>query len=83
MIELEVIPACQSYGVGIIPWSPLGGGLLGGVLQKVAEGRRADARMQERIEKHRANWRHTKGSAAKSANVLPMWRWHGCSSNLP
>jgi aryl-alcohol dehydrogenase-like predicted oxidoreductase len=54
MIELEVIPACQSYGVGIIPWSPLGGGLLGGVLQKVAEGRRADARMQERIEKHRA-----------------------------
>jgi aryl-alcohol dehydrogenase-like predicted oxidoreductase len=54
MIELEVIPACQSYGVGIIPWSPLGGGLLGGVLQKAAEGRRADARMQERIEKHRA-----------------------------
>jgi len=54
MIELEVIPACQSYGVGIIPWSPLGGGLLGGVLQKVAEGRRADARMQERINKHRA-----------------------------
>ncbi len=53
MIELEVIPACQSYGVGIIPWSPLGGGLLGGVLQKVTEGRRADARMQERIEKHR------------------------------
>ncbi len=53
MIELEVIPACQSYGVGIIPWSPLGGGLLGGVLQKAAEGRRADTRMQERIEKHR------------------------------
>ncbi|MGB9750727.1 aldo/keto reductase [Roseiflexus castenholzii] len=53
MIELEVIPACQSYGVGIIPWSPLGGGLLGGVLQKAAEGRRADARMQERIDRHR------------------------------
>ncbi|MFQ3684574.1 aldo/keto reductase [Roseiflexus sp.] len=53
MIELEVIPACQSYGVGIIPWSPLGGGLLGGVLQKAAEGRRADARMRERIDKHR------------------------------
>jgi len=51
-IELEVIPACQNYGVGIIPWSPLGGGLLGGVLQKAAEGRRADARMQERIAKH-------------------------------
>lgn len=53
MIELEVIPACANYGLGIIPWSPLGGGLLGGVLQKAAEGRRADANMQERIEKHR------------------------------
>ncbi|PMP85623.1 MAG: aldo/keto reductase [Roseiflexus castenholzii] len=53
MIELEVIPACQSYGVGIIPWSPLGGGLLGGGLKKAAEGRRADARMQERIDRHR------------------------------
>ena len=31
-IELEVLPACEHYGVGIIPWSPLGGGLLGGVL---------------------------------------------------
>src|SRR3954451_96789 len=27
MVELEVIPACQSYGLGLIPWSPLGGGL--------------------------------------------------------
>ena len=32
MIELEVVPACAAYGVGIIPWSPLGGGLLGGAL---------------------------------------------------
>lgn len=53
MIELEVIPACANYGLGIIPWSPLGGGLLGGVLRKAAEGRRADTNMQERIEKHR------------------------------
>ena len=41
MIELEVVPACESYGLGIIPWSPLGGGLLGGVLQKTDGGRRA------------------------------------------
>ena len=27
-IELEVLPACQAYGVGIIAWSPLAGGLL-------------------------------------------------------
>jgi len=39
-IELEVIPACLGYGLGLIVWSPLAGGLLGGVLQKPAEGRR-------------------------------------------
>ena len=32
MVELEVIPACRYYGLGLIPWSPLGGGLLGGAL---------------------------------------------------
>jgi aryl-alcohol dehydrogenase-like predicted oxidoreductase len=52
MIELEVIPACQGYGLGLIPWSPLAGGLLGGVLQKI-EGRRASERMQKEIEKVR------------------------------
>ncbi len=29
-IELEVVPACLEYGLGIIPWSPLGGGWLTG-----------------------------------------------------
>ncbi|TGB05681.1 aldo/keto reductase [Streptomyces sp. MZ04] len=38
--EMEVIPAAQDYGVGIIPWSPLHGGLLGGVLKKEGEGSR-------------------------------------------
>ena len=40
MVELEVLPACTAYGLGVIPWSPLAGGLLGGVLKKVQEGRR-------------------------------------------
>jgi aryl-alcohol dehydrogenase-like predicted oxidoreductase len=35
MVELEVIPASEHYGLGLIPWSPLGGGLLGGVLGKI------------------------------------------------
>jgi aryl-alcohol dehydrogenase-like predicted oxidoreductase len=30
-IELEVLPACRAYGLGVIPWSPLAGGLLGGM----------------------------------------------------
>lgn len=40
-IEREMIPACNYYGVGIIPWSPLEGGLLGGVLKKLDKGRRS------------------------------------------
>lgn len=38
--EMEVIPAAQDYGLGVIPWSPLHGGLLGGVLKKETEGKR-------------------------------------------
>jgi aryl-alcohol dehydrogenase-like predicted oxidoreductase len=52
-VELEVLPACRHYGVGVIPWSPLAGGLLGGALQKVSEGRRADPEKLAEIEKHR------------------------------
>jgi aryl-alcohol dehydrogenase-like predicted oxidoreductase len=37
-IELEVLPAAIDYGVGVIPWSPLNGGLLGGVVRKQREG---------------------------------------------
>lgn len=52
-IELEVIPACRMYGIGIIPWSPLAGGLLGGVLAGASEGRRASDRIRDSIEKNR------------------------------
>jgi aryl-alcohol dehydrogenase-like predicted oxidoreductase len=54
MIELEVIPACQSLGLGLIPWSPLAGGLLGGALEKATAGRRASEGQQKAIEKNRA-----------------------------
>ncbi|HEY4608362.1 MAG TPA: aldo/keto reductase, partial [Ilumatobacteraceae bacterium] len=46
-IELEVLPACRDYGVGVIPWSPLAGGLLAGVLEKAEGGRRADDRRRD------------------------------------
>ncbi len=36
--EMEVIPAAQAYGLGVIPWSPLHGGLLGGAIRKEREG---------------------------------------------
>lgn len=53
MVELEVLPACKAYGLGVILWSPLGGGLLGGVLQKIKEGRRAEKDTQKEIEEKR------------------------------
>ncbi|MBK9714961.1 MAG: aldo/keto reductase [Kouleothrix sp.] len=53
-IELEVIPACRAFGLGLIPWSPLAGGLLGGALQKASAGRRADERMRQNVEQSRA-----------------------------
>lgn len=48
--EMEVIPAAQDYGLGVIPWSPLHGGLLGGVIKKeVQGGRRASGRASETL----------------------------------
>jgi NDP-hexose 2,3-enoyl reductase len=37
-VELEVLPAARHYGLGVIPWSPLHGGVLGGVLRKQRDG---------------------------------------------
>jgi NDP-hexose C3-ketoreductase / dTDP-4-oxo-2-deoxy-alpha-D-pentos-2-ene 2,3-reductase len=53
-VELEVLPACQHYGLGVVPWSPLHGGLLGGVLRKERQGhRRTSGRAVEALEQHR------------------------------
>jgi aryl-alcohol dehydrogenase-like predicted oxidoreductase len=53
-IELEVLPAALEYGVGVIPWSPLNGGLLGGVLRKEHEGaRRMHERSRATVERNR------------------------------
>ncbi|MCC5847225.1 MAG: aldo/keto reductase [Verrucomicrobia bacterium] len=52
-VELEVVPACRGYGLGLIPWSPLGGGLLGGALKGESGGRRSGKGFADRVEKHR------------------------------
>ena len=52
--ELEVVPACEAYGVGLIPWSPLGQGLLAGILAKAeGEGRSASERTRDRLQGRR------------------------------
>jgi aryl-alcohol dehydrogenase-like predicted oxidoreductase len=53
-VELEVLPAAQHYGLGVLPWSPLQGGLLGGVLRKDRSGqRRLEGRAAEAVAKNR------------------------------
>ena len=77
-VELEVLPACKHYGLGVIPWSPLAGGLLGGVLEKQAQtGRRAKEPLQKKIEKHKpqleAYERFCKELGEDPANVALAW----------
>jgi len=77
MVELEVLPACKDYGLGVIPWSPLAGGLLGGVLQKIKEGRRADEDTQKDVKKYRKQleaWeKFCKQMGEKPADVALAW----------
>ncbi len=51
--ELEVLPAAQHLGIGVIPWSPLAGGLLGGNALNPEAGSRS-AQQTAAAEKHRA-----------------------------
>ena len=79
-VEMEVIPACEDYGLGLIPWSPLAGGMLGGVLKKIEEGRRADERMQKRIEENRDKLEQWEAFCAdldeNPADVALAWLLH-------
>lgn len=55
-IEREVIPAALQYGIGVLPWSPLHGGLLGGVIKKENEGsRRLQGRSTDALVTHRSH----------------------------
>jgi aryl-alcohol dehydrogenase-like predicted oxidoreductase len=79
-IELEVVPACRHFGVGLIPWSPLGGGLLGGALQKASEGRRGTADFQKKVEQKRPQLEKyetlCKELALPPATVALAWLLH-------
>jgi aryl-alcohol dehydrogenase-like predicted oxidoreductase len=87
-IELEVIPAAQHYGLGLIPWSPLQGGLLGGVLGKEREGkRRLDKRTAQLLEKHRAAIEQYEQFAAQlgsqPGDVALAWLLHQPAVSAP
>ena len=48
-VEMDVLPACQDYGLGVIPWSPLWRGLLAGVLDGERQGRRGSGMVQDKL----------------------------------
>jgi len=77
MVEMEVLPACEAYGLGVIPYSPLSGGLLGGVLRKLTEGRRASEGMQQSVERQRPKLEQWEALCAElgeePANVALAW----------
>ena len=64
-IELEVLPACLDYGVGVIPWSPLRGGLLGGVLNSESTSRRQSPDALRRIDTLRPQLEKWEGLCAE------------------
>ncbi|OQW61312.1 MAG: oxidoreductase [Nitrospira sp. ST-bin4] len=79
-IELEVIPACTAYGIGVIPWSPLARGLLAGALKPVTVGRRADEDLKKEIEKYRpkleAYETFCQSTGEQPADVALAWLLH-------
>jgi aryl-alcohol dehydrogenase-like predicted oxidoreductase len=86
-VELEVLPACADYGVGVIPWSPLGGGILGGALQKITEGRRGADRMQRQVETNRSKleaWEKLCADLGRQpADVALAWLLHNPTVTAP
>ena len=76
-VELELIPALRSLGIGLIPYSPLHAGLLAGVLEAADEGRISNDSMQHRIEAHRDQLEAYEGLCrelgAKPADVALAW----------
>lgn len=79
-VELELIPALRHFGIGLIPWSPLGGGLLAGGPKSAAGGRRSDAALQAQV-RERANQLEAYGTLCDEigetpADVALAWLLH-------
>jgi len=87
MVELEVIPAVRDYGMGLIPFSPLAGGLLAGALEKVTEGRRSTEYMQGEIDSVRDKldrWETLcKELGERPADVALAWLLHQPAVTAP
>jgi aryl-alcohol dehydrogenase-like predicted oxidoreductase len=87
--ELEVLPSAKQFGLGVIPWSPLAGGMLGGVLQKQKSGvaRRGGEEAEKRIEKLRPQLKQWESFCnelgEKPADVALAWTLHNPAVTAP
>ena len=86
-VELEVIPACREYGLGLIPYSPLAAGLLAGALEKENQGRRASERIKKDTEKHKSQLTDfesfCRDLGEKPSNIALAWLLHNSVVSAP
>jgi aryl-alcohol dehydrogenase-like predicted oxidoreductase len=83
-IELEVVPVCRDYGVGIIPWSPLAGGALAGDLHGDPTGRRAGREYDRRTTRQRVDLAALAGKLGEEPAVVALaWLLHNPAVTAP
>lgn len=86
-VELEVLPAALGYGLGVVPWSPLHGGLLGGILRKAdrirSKGGRADDALAEKRDQVDAYESFCNELGHSPAAVALAWLLHQPAVTAP
>ncbi|HET6675703.1 MAG TPA: aldo/keto reductase [Nitrospiraceae bacterium] len=86
-VELEVIPACRAYGIGLIPWSPLARGVLAGALEPASKGRRSDEDVRKDIATYRSRLEKYEGLCRelgeRPADVAIAWLLHQPAVTAP
>jgi aryl-alcohol dehydrogenase-like predicted oxidoreductase len=86
--ELELLPTALELGLGVIPWSPLGGGLLSGNVLKPVQGseraaqaaRNLDAATKARLEDYSKLCAETGES---EPNIALAWLLHNPAVTAP
>ena len=72
--EVEMLPMCRSENIAVVPYSPLGGGLLTGKYSQGGEGRLTHDAMYK--SRYGQNWMHSAASAlgdvAKELGISPI-----------
>jgi len=91
-IEQDVLPVCERYGIGVIPWSPLAGGWLSGRYRKNAElpsthrAKMIAARYDMSLPVNQAKLEAADRLAAlaeEAGMCSSRWRSPSCSSTRP